>query len=108
MLYTQTLTVPPSTQLIDAAVETIQLTYGRIQYIWLHFPPGCRGAVSVALFHSLTQVAPATPGEGITLDNILFGFPTDLPVDEPPYPAASCRLGAGRLIRPHDHCLCGA
>jgi len=85
MLYTQSLMVPPSTLLIDAAVETIQLTYGRIQYIWLHFPPGCRGQVYVALFRSLTQIAPATPGQGIALDDVLFGFPTDLVLDEPPY-----------------------
>ncbi len=85
MLYTQTLTVPAATSQLDPAVETIQLTYGRLQYIWMHFPPGCRGTVSIALFHSLTQAAPATPGVGIALDDVLFGFPTDLAMDELPY-----------------------
>ena len=85
MLYTQALTVPAATPRLAPVAAIMQLTSGRIQYAWLHFPPGCRGQVSVALFRSLTQVAPATPGVGIALDDVLFGFPTDLAFDEPPY-----------------------
>jgi len=85
MLFTQTITVPPGVQGRASATQDMELSYGIIRRVWLHFPPGCRGAVSVALFHRLQQIAPATPGEGVALDDVLFGFPMQYDLTSLPY-----------------------
>ena len=61
------------------------LSYGTLRNAWVHFPPGCRGTVSLAVFHRLQQVIPATPGESLALDDVLYGFPVGYPIDSLPY-----------------------
>lgn len=85
MLYTQTLTVPAGTQSSTPATVDVVLSAGVIKHVWFHFPPGCRGVVDVALFDQLVQVAPATPGVALALDDALFGFPMNYDVMSTPH-----------------------
>lgn len=85
MLYVQTITIPAGTQLLNPTVQDMALSYGNLRNAWFHFPPGCRGSVSLAVFHRLQQIIPATPGQVLALDDVLFGFPVGYAIDSLPY-----------------------
>lgn len=85
MLFTQEILIPAGTTQDDPVIDTMSLTWGRIDNIWMNFPAGCRGQVYVAVMHRLFQIVPVNVGDGIHLDGMMFSFRTDYDITSIPH-----------------------
>jgi len=70
MLYTKTLTVPKNTPTTTPQETTIVIKDLVVTKLGVHFPPGCAGMVSVAVFYGKLQIWPSKEGKWVHGDNI--------------------------------------
>jgi len=70
MLYTKTLTVPKNTPTTTPQETTIVIKDPVVTKLGVHFPPGCAGMVSVAVFYGKLQIWPSKEGNWVHGDNI--------------------------------------
>lgn len=61
MFYDFAVVVPAGTTEAAPKVETLKLTKGIIHRVEVEFPSGCKGYVSLALYHQEHQVWPTNP-----------------------------------------------
>ena len=85
MLFHKTLSVAANTLEKDASCVKVNVAPGLTDYVWVGFPPGCKGLVHVAICHLHWQVWPWTPGEYFAWDGYVFLFRDRYPITQPPF-----------------------
>lgn len=78
--YEQRITVPANTPEVSAVSQDILLTKGFVSHVWIRFPQGPVGLLSIAIYDQGTKIWPGGTGQWFTGDNEVIEFDTEYDV----------------------------
>jgi len=78
--YEQRITVPANTPEVSAVSQDIILTKGFVSHVWIRFPQGPVGLLSIAIYDQGTKIWPGGTGQWFTGDNEVIEFDTEYDV----------------------------